>query len=52
MFFSIFLNAPHELHCSKDFFLPQLAALTLLYSHVAFFVWSFNVWFLRAFLDT
>lgn len=49
MFFAIFFIAPHELHCLKDFFLPQLAALTILYTHAAFFVWSFQVWFLRVF---
>lgn len=51
MFFAIFFIASHKLHCLKDFFLSQLAALTVLYTHNAFFVWSFQDWFLRVFLD-
>lgn len=47
MFSSIFLTDPHKLHNLKDFFLPQLAVLTVLYSYAAFFVWSFKAWFLR-----
>lgn len=49
MFFAIFFLASHELHYLEDFFLPQLAALTVLCTHAAFFVWSFQDWFLRGF---
>lgn len=45
MFFAIFFIVSHELHCLKDFFLPQLAALIVLYSHAAFLCGPFRFGF-------